>query len=232
MALHGSGGDAESARIGPPVNRKPLLWNVGRHHYWRVGVWPESSRCTVVPRGHGLDLIGQWPYRPAMDRRRFLATSLAGPLVVPLAASAQPSKSVARVGFLGSSSAERDKTRIEAFRHFDKLPALAAELVRLNRDVLVVAGAPAAHDAKKATRTSRIVMTNAADSVGTGLVASPRAAGWQCHGAIGLQRRDGGEATGDPQRDRPGGSPRGGPRRPHDIERVFVAMRTAPRMRR
>jgi putative ABC transport system substrate-binding protein len=115
-------------------------------------------------------------------------------LNLPLTAKAQQSKSTARLGFLASSSAERDKERIEAFRQglqelgwvegrnitveqrfaagqSDKLPVLAAELVRLKPDVLVVSGAPAAHAVKNATRTIPIVMTNAADPVGTGLVA-------------------------------------------------------------
>ena len=128
-----------------------------------------------------------------MDRRPFLLTSLVGALAAPLAA--QQSKSSPRLGLLGSSTAERDKGRLEAFSQglqelgwvdgrnititrrlaagrFDRLPALAAELVRLNPDLLVVSGAPAAQAAKNATRTIRIVMTNAADPVGTGLVAS------------------------------------------------------------
>jgi len=130
-----------------------------------------------------------------MDRRAFIGSLAGGLLAAPLAAQAQQSKSMARLGFLGSSSAERDKRRVEAFHQglqelgwvdgrnisveqrfaagqFDKLPALAAELVRVNPDVLVVAGAPAAHAAKTVTRAIPIVMTNAADPVGTGLVAS------------------------------------------------------------
>ena len=130
-----------------------------------------------------------------MERRTFLGVLTGNLLAAPLAAEAQPAKSIARLGFLGSSSAERDKTRVAAFRQglqelgwvdgrnisielrfaagqVEKIAALAAELVRLNPDVLVVAGAPAAHAAKTATRSIPIVMTNAADPVGTGLVAS------------------------------------------------------------
>jgi putative ABC transport system substrate-binding protein len=126
---------------------------------------------------------------------KFAAILALGVFAESLAADAQPSKSMARLGFLGSSSVERDKGRVEAFYQrlqelgwmdgrnlsieqrfaagqFDKLPALAAELVRLKPDVLVVSGAPAAHAAKNATRVIPIVMTNAADPVGTGLVAS------------------------------------------------------------
>lgn len=109
--------------------------------------------------------------------------------------AAQPAKGPARLGFLSSSSPERDGKYIAAFRQtlralgyvegktftivmrygygrFEQLPALAVELVGMKVDVLVVAGAPAAHAAKNATRTIPIVMTNAADPVGTGLVAS------------------------------------------------------------
>jgi putative ABC transport system substrate-binding protein len=55
---------------------------------------------------------------------------------------------------------------------FERLPELAAELVRLNVDVLIAEGAPAAHAAKNVTSVIPIVMGNAADPVGTGLVAS------------------------------------------------------------
>jgi putative ABC transport system substrate-binding protein len=55
---------------------------------------------------------------------------------------------------------------------FERLPNLATELVRLRVDILVVVGAPAAHAAKSATSVIPIVIGNAADPVGTGLVAS------------------------------------------------------------
>ena len=54
----------------------------------------------------------------------------------------------------------------------ENLPQLAAQLVRLKVDLLVVAGTPAAQAAKTLTTVIPIVMTNAADPVGTGLVAS------------------------------------------------------------
>ena len=53
-----------------------------------------------------------------------------------------------------------------------RLPGLAAELVRLNLDLLVVAGTPSALAVKKATTTIPIVMTNAGDPVSAGLIAS------------------------------------------------------------
>ena len=54
----------------------------------------------------------------------------------------------------------------------DRLPELAAELVRLKVDLIVVTAGPTALAAKRATTTIPIVMTNAADPVGEGLVAS------------------------------------------------------------
>jgi putative ABC transport system substrate-binding protein len=117
---------------------------------------------------------------------------LAGLLVAP--SRGDSDAKLPRVGFLGSSG-DRAEIRLRALDRalrelgyvdgqsvrierryaggdFDKLPALAAELVALNVDVIVTEGAPAAHAAKRATSTIPIVMGNAADPVGTGLVAS------------------------------------------------------------
>src|SRR5258708_28773798 len=54
----------------------------------------------------------------------------------------------------------------------DRLPALAADLVRLGVDVIVTGVNPNTVAAMKATTTIPIVMTNSADPVSTGLVAS------------------------------------------------------------
>jgi putative ABC transport system substrate-binding protein len=117
---------------------------------------------------------------------------VAGLLIVHVGAAAD--SKIPRIGFLGSSG-DRAKARLasldKALREqgyvdgktvlieqryaggdFDKLPALAADLVRLNVDLIVTEGAPAAQAAKRATDTIPIVMGNAADPVGTGLVAS------------------------------------------------------------
>ena len=116
-------------------------------------------------------------------------------LTAPLVVQAQQAKQVPRIGFLASSSAERDQSRLAAFRRglrelgylegqniaidqryaagkFEDLQKLAAELVRLKVDVLVTEGTPAARAAKTATNTIPVVMGNAGDPVGTGLVAS------------------------------------------------------------
>jgi putative ABC transport system substrate-binding protein len=114
--------------------------------------------------------------------------------IAPLV-NAQQAKKIARIGFLVTGSSSSASSRVEAFRQelrelgyaegkdiaieyryaggkSDRLPDQAAELVRLKVDVLVAQGAPAAHAAKNATTTIPIVIGNAADPVGTGLVAS------------------------------------------------------------
>jgi putative tryptophan/tyrosine transport system substrate-binding protein len=54
----------------------------------------------------------------------------------------------------------------------ERLPELAADLVRLKLDLIVVSGGPEALAAKGATSTIPIVMTNVGDPMGAGLVAS------------------------------------------------------------
>ena len=121
--------------------------------------------------------------------------ALAALLTINVSAGAQQAKSGALIGFLSSRSPEAEKSRRAAFQqglkelgyvegknivveqryaegNFDRLPELAADLVRLKVDVIVATGAPASQAAKKTTRTVPIVMGNAADPVGTGLVAS------------------------------------------------------------
>jgi len=123
-----------------------------------------------------------------------MLTLALGILWAPLAAEAQQTKPIPRIGFL-ASSAERAQSRLAAFQQelrelgymegknlvieqryaagdFARLPDLAADLVRLHVDVILTAGAPAAHAAQQSTITIPIVMGNAADPVGTGLVAS------------------------------------------------------------
>jgi putative ABC transport system substrate-binding protein len=125
------------------------------------------------------------------------ALCLLGAMLLALSfpVEAQPPKKVPRIGFLATSSVERNKTRLAGFQQglrelgylegksifieqryaaaqYEKLPEFAAELIRLNVDVLVTEGAPAAHAAKNATGIIPIVMGNASDPVGTGLVAS------------------------------------------------------------
>ena len=124
--------------------------------------------------------------------RRAIAVTLVL-LAAPTAAQAQPAK-VSRVGFLGVGTVAQSPF-FEALRQglralgwtegqniafedrstvdqYDRLPDVAAELVRLKVDVIVTAGTSAALAAKKATGTIPIVMTVGSDPVETGLVAS------------------------------------------------------------
>ena len=68
----------------------------------------------------------------------------------------------------------------------ERLPELAADLVRLNVDLIVAAGTPSALAAKKATTTIPIVMPNTADPVGEGLVASLARPGGNVTGLVSL----------------------------------------------
>jgi putative ABC transport system substrate-binding protein len=63
-------------------------------------------------------------------------------------------------------------TYLSAEGQGDRFPALAAECVRLNAEIIVVTTTPAAQAAKNATRTIPIVMIPLGDPVGTGLVRS------------------------------------------------------------
>jgi|SRR5713226_1211407 len=116
-------------------------------------------------------------------------------LAVAVIAEAQQPKKVPRIGFLGGTSASIEKSRIEAFRQglrelgyvegkniiiewrwaegkFDRLPEFAAELVRLNVEVIVTGGSTSTGAAKKVTTTVPIVMAQVNDPVGSGFVAS------------------------------------------------------------
>ncbi|HXZ44513.1 MAG TPA: ABC transporter substrate-binding protein [archaeon] len=113
-------------------------------------------------------------------------------LVAPLTATAQPPSKVPRVGYL---SPALDTPLLAAFRQglrdlgwvegqniaievrsaegkYDRLPELAAELVRLKVDVIFASTTPAALAAKHATTTIPIVIGFVADPIGSGLVAS------------------------------------------------------------
>jgi putative ABC transport system substrate-binding protein len=110
-------------------------------------------------------------------------------------AEAQQFVKLPRIGFLSGNSFSDNKARIEAFRqglrelgyvegkniiiewrsaegNFDRLPALATELVSLKVDVIVSYGPTPTRVAKKATATVPIVMGFDGDPVGSGIVAS------------------------------------------------------------
>ena len=123
-----------------------------------------------------------------MHRRSFLA-GLVSVVGAPSAAGAEQRAKTARIGLLDYATfwdplrqGLRELNYVEgqniAFEYRptdgkrERLPDLAAELVRLKVDILVTYGTPATVAAKQATTTIPIVMVGTGDPVRTGLVAS------------------------------------------------------------
>jgi putative ABC transport system substrate-binding protein len=112
-----------------------------------------------------------------------------------LSADAQQAGKIPRIGFLDNSTAAGIAVFLEAFRQElskfgwiegkniaieyrfaeqknERLPELAADLVRLKVDLIMATGTPMAVATKGTTTTIPIVMANAGDPVGSGFVAS------------------------------------------------------------
>src|SRR5213594_2795716 len=112
-----------------------------------------------------------------------------------LRAEAQQPTKIARIGYLTGATPGGQAARIDAFRQglrelgyvegknivveyryaeekLDRLPALAAELVRLKVDVIVTGGSGNTRAAKEATNTIPIVMAQDSDPVANGFVTS------------------------------------------------------------
>jgi putative ABC transport system substrate-binding protein len=129
-----------------------------------------------------------------MKRRHFITLLGSAAAGWPLRARAQANK-IVRIGFLGGESAVESASRVEGFRsglrdlgyidgsntviiyrwaegNYERLPSLAAELVRSGVDVIVTGGTPGSLAAKQATATIPIVIANIGDPVSTGVVAS------------------------------------------------------------
>ena len=110
-------------------------------------------------------------------------------------AQAQPTGKIFRIGFLDDSTASSITVRLETFRQelsklgwiegknvtieyrfaegkLERLPELTSDLVRLKVDLIMAQGTPGTLAAKNVTTTIPIVMINAGDPVGAGLVAS------------------------------------------------------------
>ena len=142
-----------------------------------------------------------------MDRRTFLATFSGGLLAAPLAAEAQQSTKLYRIGLLIGASEAFVAPYIEIFRqalrdlgyvegrnitielryadgHYDRLRALAADLVRLKVDIVVTEGTPPTRAATQATTTIPIVMTVTGDPVEAGLVTNLARPGGNLTGAV------------------------------------------------
>lgn len=131
-------------------------------------------------------------------RRRFagrLATAVIAALAMPLAVHAQAPSKVYRIGYLTTAPAAEAEHLTKAFEQGlrelgyvegrnvaferrsaegrqERLPALAAELVRLDVDVIVTGSNPVIAAVKKATATIPVVMAASRDPVGSGFITS------------------------------------------------------------
>jgi ABC-type uncharacterized transport system substrate-binding protein len=131
-----------------------------------------------------------------MNKRKIRSFALCA-LLLALCASAEAQQlpKIPRIGFLIGASAPSVAARLDAFRQglrdlgyvegknivieyryaegkSDRLPALAAELVRLKVDIIATAGPASTRSAKQATVTIPIVMANDDDPIGSGFAAS------------------------------------------------------------
>jgi len=129
-----------------------------------------------------------------MKRRELLVAFGASALTAPLASFGQQARAKpARIGFLGSASAESSMRSVEALRaglrdlgyvegrniaiefrwaegNYERFPALLQDFIRSKVDIIVTHGTPGTRAAKRATTTIPIVMAISGDAVATGLV--------------------------------------------------------------
>jgi putative ABC transport system substrate-binding protein len=157
-------------------------------------MWIADSRRTTM-QGIRISSHSGMNLKSALRNLQFAIVSGAMLFALCVFAEAQQAKKVPRIGFLGATSLSGESARIEAFRQglrelgyvedknivieyrwaegkFDRLPALAAELVRLKVDVIVTGGATSTRAAKELTIAIPIVMAQVHDPIGTGFVAS------------------------------------------------------------
>jgi len=131
-----------------------------------------------------------------MRRREFITLLIGGAAVVwPLTARSQQAGKVWRIGMLDTARRELNTANVIAFQkglrqfgfvepenlvieyrsaegQYERLPDLVSELLRLKVDVIVARGTVEIVAVKNATSTTPVVMTAAADPVGSGIVAS------------------------------------------------------------
>ena len=146
-----------------------------------------------------------------INRRKLIVALGAGALAAPFGAFAQPQGKVWRIGILHSESLARSGDRVDAFRaglrelgyeegknyvieirwaegKNDRLPELAAELVRLKVDVIVTHGTIPLRAAMNATTTIPIVLSNGGDVLALGVVTNLARPGGNMTGGIFFNR--------------------------------------------
>jgi putative tryptophan/tyrosine transport system substrate-binding protein len=142
-----------------------------------------------------------------MSNKIFCLALIAMLLVLGFPAEGQQPAKISRIGWLAAGSPSGVAPLTDAFRQglrqlgyvegkniviefryaegkFDRLPDLAAEIVHLKVDVIVVASTPAIQAVKQATATIPIVMVGPGDPVGPGAHCQSRAAGWKSYGVV------------------------------------------------
>ena len=145
-----------------------------------------------------------------------IAFMLVGVVVVH---SAQQPKKVHRIGYLSPFDPATESAPAEAIRlalrelgyidgqnvaieyryaegKLDRLPELAAELVRLKPDVIVTLATPPSLSTKQATRTIPIVFAGIADPVGAGLITNFARPGGNITGVASISAELGGKRLG------------------------------------
>jgi putative ABC transport system substrate-binding protein len=150
--------------------------------------------------------------------KKIILLALCSTLLAPCYLSAQQPKKIPRIGYLSPQGQSRESVRVEAIRlalreyghiegqniaieyrfaegKLDRLPELAAELVRLNVDIIVTAGGYVAIvAAKNATMSIPIVMVGAGiDPVVAGLVESLARPGGNLTGVTNISAELGGK---------------------------------------
>jgi putative ABC transport system substrate-binding protein len=156
----------------------------------------------------GIPIADTWSARSIMNKKPVWLVTLFLVLAGAFAEAQQPKK-VPRIGFLDNGTASGSAVVVDAFRNelsqlgwiegknitieylfseqkTERLPELAADLVRLKVDLIVGTSGPSALAAKRATSTIPIVMANVGDPVGAGLVASLARPGGNVTGLSGL----------------------------------------------
>ena len=139
-------------------------------------------------------MIGTRNQRLAVRRSVFCIAVGALLLALDIPVHAQKTKKIPRIGYIGSAASEQTASNTKAFRErlhefgyiegqnitieyryfegkVERLPEIAADLVRLKCDVIVTTGTEAAQVAKKEIKTVPIVMAFSGDAVRLGIVA-------------------------------------------------------------
>ena len=130
-----------------------------------------------------------------MQRRFVIAMAAGATLITSMPVLSQIAPRIHRIGFLSTAYANAFTSRVEAMKggfrdlgylegrniafeyrfadlNSERLPDLAAELVRSNVDVIITVGTPSTIAAKRATATIPIVTTTVGDAVASGVVTS------------------------------------------------------------